>query len=171
MKSLRLFICFSMLISLTFPALYKADESFLSRLRRHDTDHPNLKSQIVTSSCECRGRKLRPLSSPALRPASMGARLILQSIASGDQLLVQFVEYHAQLIREQLVHFAEAAVLIEWRQFEVIWLDAEVGGDVAADHFEPFDLFRRETVSPFPNPPPQGGRGSLCALSRSSLSS
>src|SRR3972149_2014172 len=110
-----------------FLALHKADESFPSRLRRHDTDRPNLKSQIVTSSCECRGRRLRPPSlhssrsqfvtlngkSPC-RPDSISPTPIPRSTLSGDQLLVQIVEYHTQFVREQLVHFSESTLLRKW---------------------------------------------------------
>src|SRR3989344_1141084 len=42
------------------------------------------------------------------------------------------------------MHFAEAALLREWCVLEVVWLDAEVGGDVVADHFEPAELFGGE---------------------------
>src|SRR3989304_1911411 len=141
-----------------FLALHKADESFPSRLRRHDTDRPNLKSQIVTSSCECRGRRLRPPSlhssrsqfvtlngKPPCRPDSISPTPIPRSTLSGDQLLVQFVKYHAQLVREQLMGLAEAALLRERRIFEVVGLNSQIRGDVVADHFEPAELFFCET--------------------------
>src|SRR4030065_84455 len=41
--------------------------------------------------------------------------------------------------------FSEPALLRERRVFEIVWFDAEVRGDVVADHFEPFELFFCET--------------------------
>ncbi|GAO35789.1 hypothetical protein SCT_1181 [Sulfuricella sp. T08] len=49
-----------------------------------------------------------------------------------------------QFITEELMHLAQSAFLGEGRVFEIIRLDAKVGSDVVADHFEPTDLFLGE---------------------------
>ena len=51
------------------------------------------------------------------------------------------------MIAEQLMHLAEAAVQRERRVFEVIGLDAQVRGDVVADHLQPTPLFLGEWLA------------------------
>lgn len=46
------------------------------------------------------------------------------------------------------MHLAEAALLCKWCVLEVLRFYAQIRGDVVADHFEPFHLFRRESWPP-----------------------
>ena len=48
------------------------------------------------------------------------------------------------MLAEKLMHSAEAAFGVEGGVFEVVDIDAEVGGDVVADHFQPVLLFGGE---------------------------
>lgn len=46
---------------------------------------------------------------------------------------IQFIQQLGQLVAEELVGLAEAALLVERREVEVVGFDAEAGGDVVAD--------------------------------------
>ena len=50
---------------------------------------------------------------------------------------VEFIEQRGQFFTEAVVHFAQAAALVEWRVGEIGGLDAEAGGDGVADEIEP----------------------------------
>ena len=80
---------------------------------------------------------------PRLRPSCSTASFPgLTKEHSCCQRLVKFIEQLRQIIPKELVRFAEAAALAEWRVVEIIRLDAEAGSDVVADEFEPCALFR-----------------------------
>ena len=44
------------------------------------------------------------------------------------------------------MYLPNPALLREWRKLEVVRFDAEVGGDVVADHFQPVFLFGGEAA-------------------------
>ena len=50
------------------------------------------------------------------------------------QSRIQVRHERVELIAEQLMHFAEFAVLRERRVIEVVGLNAQIRGDVVADH-------------------------------------
>ena len=68
------------------------------------------------------------------------------------------------------MYLTQSALLGERGVFEIFGFYAEVRSDVVADHFEPLQLFCGETVSPLPNPPPQGRREQKIAARALNLS-
>ena len=66
---------------------------------------------------------------------------------SRRQLLVQFSDERVNTFAEELIHFAEAALGVEGRVFEVFGVEAEGIHDVVADELEPGGLGRREGIS------------------------
>jgi hypothetical protein len=54
---------------------------------------------------------------------------------SRRQLPIQFLNHLGQFRAKELVHLAQAALGVEGGVFKVVYFNAEVGGDVVADHF------------------------------------
>ena len=54
--------------------------------------------------------------------------------------LIEFIEQLGQLHAEELMRFAQAASLIEWRELQILRLDADGRGDVVANEVEPGQL-------------------------------
>jgi hypothetical protein len=65
-------------------------------------------------------------------------------MASGYEFEVQLVEQQGQLFAEELMSFAQTAALVEWREFQILRLDADGRGDVVADEIQPRELLGAE---------------------------
>jgi len=65
---------------------------------------------------------------------------ICGSISLGNQVFIELGDDGIELVAEELVHFAEAALGIEGGVFEVFALKTEGGSDVVADHLQPSGL-------------------------------
>src|ERR1017187_9481894 len=74
---------------------------------------------------------------------SMIAFLVLL-IGSRDKGCVQFLQQSGQRVTEQLMRLAQAAALVERREFQILRLNAQAGGDVVADEVKPGELLGRE---------------------------
>lgn len=56
-----------------------------------------------------------------------------QSVPSCREHLIEFIEQAGQLVPKDLICLAQATTLGKRREFEVVRLDAQAGGDVVAD--------------------------------------
>ena len=66
---------------------------------------------------------------------------------------VQFVQQRRERFSKQLVGLAEAAALVERREFQIFRVNAQAGGDVVADQVEPGELSGVKTSRrPWPCP-------------------